>query len=73
MLLLPNVTLITPFYRWLLIPDDPDDNKFVDGAVAANVDYVVTNDEHFRVLQDIAFPPVQAITLQEFEVLLHPA
>ena len=73
MLLLPNVTLVTPFYRWLLIPDDPDDNKFVDGAVAANADYIVTNDKHFRVLQDIAFPPVQAITLQEFEVLLNPA
>jgi len=73
LLLLPNVTLVTPFYRWLLIRDDPDDNKFVDGAVAANADYIVTNDKHFRVLRDIDFPPVRAITLQEFEVLLNPA
>lgn len=72
LLLLPNVTLVTPFYRWLLIRDDPDDNKFVDGAVAANADYIVTNDKHFRVLRDIDFPPVRAITLQEFEVLLNP-
>jgi len=72
LLLLPNVKLVTPFYRWLLIREDTDDNKFVDCAVAANADYIVTNDKHFRVLQDIDFPPVRAITLQEFEMLLNP-
>lgn len=71
LLLLPNVTQVTPFYRWLLIRDDPDDNKFVDCAVAANADYIVTNDKHFRMLRDIDFPPVRAITLDEFEALLN--
>ena len=47
--------------------------KFVDCAVAANANYIVTNDQHFRVLEDIAFPPVRAITLQEVEALLNPA
>ena len=73
LLLLPNVTQVTPFYRWRLIRDDPDDNKMVDCAVAANADYIVTNDKHFRVLQDIDFPPVRAITLDEFETLLNAA
>lgn len=73
LLLLPNVSLVTPFYRWLLIRDDPDDNKFVDCAVAANVDYIVTNDKHFRVLEGVDFPPVRAIALDEFEALLSPA
>ena len=73
LLLLPNVALVTPFYRWQLIPEDPDDNKFVDCAVAANVDYIVTNDKHFRVLRNLAFPPVRTVTLQEFEALLTSA
>ncbi len=70
LLLLPSVRLVTPFYRWLLIPADADDNKFVDCAVAANADYIVTNDRHFRALQDVAFPPVRSITLEQFEILL---
>lgn len=73
LLLLPNVTQVTPFYRWLLIRDDPDDDKIVDCAVAANADYIVTNDKHFRVLRDIDFPPVRAITIDEFETLLNAA
>lgn len=73
LLLLPNVTQVTPFYRWLLIRDDPDDDKIVDCAVAANADYIVTNDKHFRVLRDIDFPPVRAITIDEFEMLLNAA
>ncbi len=44
--------------------------------VAGHYDLFVTNeinDKHFRVLRDIAFPPVRAITLQEFAALLNPA
>lgn len=70
LLLLPNVVGVTPFYRWRLIKDDPDDDKFVDAAVAANADYIVTNDKHFRLLQDLDFPPVRTVTLDAFEVLL---
>ncbi len=36
LLLLPNVTQVHPSYRWSLITADPDDNKFVDCAVAGN-------------------------------------
>lgn len=32
---------------------DPDDNKFIDCYVAAYADYLVTNDNHFNVLQQI--------------------
>jgi uncharacterized protein len=67
LLLLPNVTLLTPFYRWQLIGDDPDDNKFVDCAIAANADFIVTNDRHFRVLENIDFPRVRTITVADFQ------
>ncbi len=70
LLLLPNVTLIHPYYRWGLIQTDADDNKFVDCAVTANADYVVTHDKHFQVLKDIDFPKVMTIKLDEFERLL---
>jgi putative PIN family toxin of toxin-antitoxin system len=30
-----NVELVSPSYRWNLIENDPDDNKFVDCAIAA--------------------------------------
>ncbi len=70
LLLLPNVTLITPFYRWQLISDDPDDNKFVDCAIAANADFIVTNDRHFRVLERINFPQVRTITVADFQRML---
>ncbi len=70
LLLLPNVELVNPYYNWNLISADPDDNKFVDGAISGNADYLVTNDKHFRVLKEIEFPPLQVISLDEFEQLM---
>ena len=31
---------IEKYYNWNLIKNDPDDNKFVDCAVAANAKYI---------------------------------
>jgi predicted nucleic acid-binding protein len=67
---LPNVELVTPSYHWQLIYADPDDDKFVDCAVAGNADFIVTNDKHFNVLKNIAFPRVEILKLKEFEELL---
>ncbi len=57
---------IDPHFRFSLITADPDDNKFVDCAVAANADYIVTSDHHFDVLRDVPFPKVQVIHPEEF-------
>jgi putative PIN family toxin of toxin-antitoxin system len=65
-----NVHHIIKHYRWNLITTDPDDNKFVDCAVAGNVDYLVTNDRHFRVLKDLALPKVNVISIEAFYELL---
>ncbi|GGF17177.1 putative toxin-antitoxin system toxin component, PIN family [Hymenobacter cavernae] len=62
----PNISFQEAYYKWQLIADDPDDNKFVDVAIAAGADYLVTNDRHFDVLKQIEFPKVNTITLQEF-------
>ena len=49
-----------------LITQDVDDNKFVDCAVAADAEYIVTNDVHFAVLREIEWPKVAVITIKEF-------
>lgn len=55
-----------PQYNFHLIKQDPDDNKFVDCAIIANADYIVSEDSHFRVLADIPFPKVNVITIESF-------
>jgi putative PIN family toxin of toxin-antitoxin system len=69
LLLYPHVHLITPHYKWQLILQDPDDDKFVDCAIAANADYIVTNDKHFQALKQIEFPKVNILTIDEFKQL----
>jgi predicted nucleic acid-binding protein len=62
----PNVELVTTWFRWSLIIADPDDNKFVDCAVAADAKYLVSEDRHFKVLKKIPFPKVNVIKVEEF-------
>lgn len=66
----PNVWHIHKYYFWNLISIDPDDNKFVDCAVAGAADFVVTNDRHFRVLKKIPFPKVKTISADDFVEML---
>ena len=61
-----NVLLIHTYFHWNLITADPDDNKFVDCAFAANATYIVSDDSHFDVLRDITFPELLVLKLEEF-------
>ena len=61
-----NVLLIDTYFHWNLITADPDDNKFVDCAFAANATYIVSDDSHFDVLRDITFPKLLVLKLKEF-------
>lgn len=62
----PFTRFFAPHFRFRLIENDPDDNKFVDCAIIAGADYIVSEDAHFRVLKDIAFPKVSVIRLRQF-------
>lgn len=62
----PYTRKLDPHFRFGLIEQDPDDNKFVDCAIIANADYIVSEDTHFRVLEDIPFPRVSVIRLDDF-------
>lgn len=66
----PYTEFISPYFRFKLISADPDDNKFVDCAVAANAKFVVTEDSHFDVLKQIDFPKVDVIGLDDIIQIL---
>ena len=62
---------INKYYFWNLIPVDPDDNQFVDCAIAANAHFICTEDKHFNVLANVPFPTVSVISTKDFILLLH--
>lgn len=66
----PNTIKLDAHFRWGLIESDPDDNKFVDCAIVANANFIVTEDNHFNVLKHISFPHVNVLKLSEFDELM---
>lgn len=68
----PHIHLIDPRFKWISIYSDPDDDKFVDCAVASNALYLATNDRHFNFLKNVVFPPVNIINAEELlQIVLH--
>lgn len=61
-----NTQRVVPTWRFNLIQADPDDNKFVDCAICGEAEVIVSNDKHFKELDNIPFPFVIHLTLQEF-------
>ena len=61
-----NTIRVSPAFFFNLIHSDPDDNKFVDCAVSGNAEFIVSNDSHFRVLNDIEWPKIQLVTIQDY-------
>ena len=47
-----NVIRKDPYFRFNLIEKDKDDNKFVDCAILCAASYIVSNDAHFKCLQN---------------------
>lgn len=64
---LPGTEKTIVYFHFGLIANDPDDNKFVDCAVAANADFIITNDRHFQVLKTVPFPKVLTLSIDEFQ------
>jgi putative PIN family toxin of toxin-antitoxin system len=71
LLLLPNVIQTNVYYKWNLMQNDKDDDKFVDCAIASNADAIITHDNHFNILENIPFPPVKVLDISEFKGLLN--
>ena len=63
----PRTLFRESYYRFHLLSDiDKDDDKFVDCAITAGADYIVTEDNHFNHLKQIPFPRLNVLTLDEF-------
>ena len=63
----PQTLYRESYYHFHLLSDiDKDDDKFVDCAITANADYIVTEDSHFNHLKHIPFPKLNVLTLDEF-------
>ena len=64
---MPTTERFEIYYAFSFIESDPDDNKFVNCAIAANAQFLVSNDRQYEALKQIDFPVVNWITLPAFE------
>lgn len=62
----PSVEKTKVYFKWSIISQDADDNKFVDCALNGRASFLVTDDKHFNILKDIGFPPVSIIRTKDF-------
>ena len=63
----PQTLYRESYYHFHLLSDiDKDDDKFVDCAITANADYIVTEDSHLNHLKQIPFPKLNVLTIDEF-------
>ncbi len=60
------VELHDPSFHFYKIKSDPEDNKFVDCAIASNAICIVSNDRHFDEAKGDDFPQVTILTIAEF-------
>jgi predicted nucleic acid-binding protein len=62
---------VNPHYKWNLIVADTDDNKFVDCALNAGADYIITNDKHFNTLSETEFPSIKVFAKVIFSMFFY--
>lgn len=48
-----NVEFVINTEKMEIIEDDPQDNKFIECAVTANAQYIISGDKHLRALKNI--------------------
>jgi len=69
----PYTIFVNPVFRFKVIEADPDDNKFVDCAVAAKALCIVSDDKHFSNLSKYEFPYVEVVRLADAVSMLFGA
>lgn len=65
-----NTIEVEEYYKLQLITADPDDNKFVDCAFAANARYIVSEDHHYDELLAIDYPRIEVTDIESFVAML---
>lgn len=66
----PGIEHIDVYFKWNLILEDVDDNKFVDCAIAAQA-IIVSEDRHFRPYRTNKQPPLMVLTIEELKTKYH--
>ena len=59
-----KATIVFPSERISAVKDDPDDNKFIEAAVAGNAKYIVSQDKHLLRLKK--FRDIEIINPDDF-------
>ena len=63
-LIVRNSIIVEPKERIEIVKDDPKDDIFIETAVAGNVDYIISQDNHLLKLKE--FRGIKIITPEEF-------
>jgi len=63
-LIVQNSIIVEPKEKIDIVKDDPNDNIFIETAVAGNVDYIITQDNHLLKIKE--FNGIRIITPEEF-------
>ena len=63
-LIVRNSIIVEPKEKILAVKDDPKDDIFIETAVAGNVDYIISQDNHLLKLKE--FRGIKMITPEEF-------
>ncbi len=67
-ILLWKTTMIEPKERMDVVKEDPDDNKFIEVAIAGKANYIISQDNHLLKLKE--FRNIKILTPKEFLNLL---
>lgn len=62
--ILNNAIIVNPKSKVFIIKDDPDDNKFIEAAIAGDAKYIITQDKHL--LRVSGFCAISIITPRDF-------
>ena len=63
-IIIERVIIAKSSERLDVIKEDPDDNKFLETAIAGNVDYIISQDKHLLSIKK--FKKIKIITPEEF-------
>ncbi|MFA6035160.1 MAG: putative toxin-antitoxin system toxin component, PIN family [Myxococcota bacterium] len=63
-----NAEFVVPSETFMAIPADPDDNKFIDAAVAGSIELIVSGDKHL--LELASFRGSRVVSANAFLKLL---
>ena len=63
-LIVQNSIIVEPKEKIDIVKDDPNDNIFIETAVAGNVDYIITQDNHLLKIKE--FNGIRIITPEKF-------